>query len=259
MTTNPTTTPMETLPEAAWGPLIPDDQWSAFLDGALAVQTAAVPFVLHGAFAMAAYTNRWRNTKDVDVIIRELDREHAIAALLGAGFQDYYEREPYDRSWIFRGTKDGVIFDIIWGLPNHRVLIDDAWFQRATPLWLRGRLFAIAPVEEVIRIKLYVFQRERCDWVDVFNLLAAAVARIDWRWLVERAGVDLPLLQAAISVFNWLSPQRARLLPAWLREQFALPEVDGGDLAALEKEHVRLLDSRPWFALHQPLDRPLER
>jgi hypothetical protein len=85
------------------------------------------------------------------------------------------------------------------------------------------------------------------------------VARIDWRWLVERAGVDLPLLQAAISVFNWLSPQRARLLPAWLREQFALPEVDGGDLAALEKEHVRLLDSRPWFALHQPLDRPLER
>lgn len=259
MTANPTALPAETLPEAAWGPLIPEEQWRAFLDGAIAVQAAAVPFVLHGAFAMAGYTERWRNTKDVDIIIRELDREHAIAALLGAGFTDYYPREAYDRSWIFRGTKDDVIFDIIWCLPNHRVPIDDAWFQRATPLWLRGRLFAIAPVEEVIRIKLYVFQRERCDWVDVFNLLAAAVERIDWPWLVDRMGADLPLLHGALNVFNWLCPRRARLLPGWLREQFALPAITGGDLDALEHEHVRLLDSRPWFALHQPLDRLLER
>lgn len=251
--------PGETLPEAVWGTLIPDDQWNAFLSGALAIQAAAVPFVLHGAFALAAYTERWRNTKDVDIVIRALDREHAIAALGEAGFADYYEREAYDRSWIFRGTKDGAIFDIIWDLPNHRVAIDDAWFQRATPLWLRGRLLAVAPVEEVIRIKLYVFQRERCDWVDVLNLLAAAVDRIDWHWLVDRMGVDLPLLQGVLAVFNWLAPGRARRMPAWLRERFALPEIPGDDVATIEREHVRLFDSRPWFALHQPRERLLER
>jgi hypothetical protein len=247
----------ETLPEAVWGPLIPDGQWGAFIEGALAVQAVGVPFVLHGAFALAAYTNRWRNTKDVDIVIRELDRERAITALRGAGFEDYFEQLAYDRSWIFRGVKGDMIFDIIWGLPNHRVIIDDPWFQRATPLWLRGRLFAIAPIEEVVRVKLYVFQRERCDWIDVMNLLAATVDRLDWRWLVERMDADLPLLQGALSVFNWLTPERAQLLPGWLREQFALPYLEAND--ATEREHVRLLDSRPWFALHQPLDRPLER
>jgi hypothetical protein len=70
-------------------------------------------------------------------------------------------------------------------------------------------------------------------------------------------GADLPLLQGALSVFNWLSPARAQSLPGWLREQFALPSIEASD--ATELEHVRLFDSRPWFALHQPLDRPLER
>jgi hypothetical protein len=256
---HPEVAPTERLPEAVWGPLIPDDQWNAFLEGALAVQAAAVPFVLHGAFALAAYTDRWRNTKDVDIIIRELDREPAIAALRSAGFEDYYERESYDRSWIFRGVKRDAIFDVIWDLPNHRVPIDDPWFQRAQPLWLRGRLFAIAPIEEVIRIKLYVFQRERCDWVDVLNVIACATSRIDWRWLVDRMGEDLPLLQAALAVFNWLSPQRARALPPWLRERFALPMEELANPETAEAERVRLFDSRPWFTAFQPIDRPLER
>jgi hypothetical protein len=44
-----------------------------------------------------------------------------------------------------------------------------------------------------------------------------------------------------------------------VRERFALVEIEDDDLAAMEERRVRLLDSRPWFALHQPLDRPLER
>lgn len=247
----------ETLPEAVWGPLIPDAQWDVFLAGARAVEAATVPFVLHGAFALAAYTQRWRNTKDIDIIIRAADRERAVAALRGAGFADYFEHEAYDRSWIFRGVKNEMIFDVIWALPNHRVPMDDPWFQRAKPLWVRGQSLAIAPVEEVIRVKLYVFQRERCDWVDVLNLLAATVDRIDWHWLVQRMRDDLPLLQGVLAVFNWLSPERARALPGWLREQFALPYLECDETTELER--VRLFDSRPWFAAHLPLDRPLER
>jgi hypothetical protein len=247
------------MPEMAWVPLIPEEQWKIFLDGALALEAVGAPFVLHGSFAMATYTGRWRNTKDIDVVLRETDRERAIAALHGAGFGDYFEHETYDRSWIFRGFKDGVLFDVIWDLPNHRVEIDDAFFQRAQALWLRGRLFAIIPIEELIRIKLYVFQRERCDWVDVLNVIAGGVERIDWHWLADRMGRDLPLLHAALVVFNWMSPGRARALPEWLRAQFALPQVECDDAAAMERRRVALFDSRPWFALHQPVDRALDR
>lgn len=238
---------------------MPAGQWDVFALGTDAIAGAGVPFLLAGALGLATYTGHWRNTKDVDVIVREGDRERSIAALRQAGFDDYFEREAYDRSWIFRGYKDGVLFDVIWALPNHRVVIDDAWFEHARPVFLRGRTFQVVPAEELVRVKLYVMQRERCDWVDVLNVLAAAVEQIEWRRLVARMGRDLPLLHAALAIFNWLCPGRAQALPAWLRKQFALARIEADAPAAMEERRVNLFDSRPWFALHQPVDRPLER
>jgi hypothetical protein len=246
-------------PAAVWSALIPEEQWSVLAAGTEALERAGAPFLLAGALALATYTGHWRNTKDIDVIIRAEDRERAVEALRAAGFDDYFEREAYDRTWIFRGFKNGVLFDVIWALPNHRVGIDDAWFRHATPLCLRGRRHLAAPVEEIVRVKLYVMQRERCDWVDVLNVLAASVERISWPRLVDRMGRDLPMLHAALAIFNWMCPGRAHALPAWLRKQFALPRVEADDLVATEERRVRLFDSRPWFALHQPADRPLER
>jgi hypothetical protein len=260
-TRNPSSVPVAgaSLTEPPWGALIPEEQWNVFSAGVSALEVANVPLLVHGALALATYTGHWRNTKDVDIIVRATDRDRAVAVLRKAGFEDYFERVAYDRGWIFRGWKDEVLFDIIWALPNHRVEIDDGWFKRAQPIRLRGRDLAVVPVEELIRVKLYVFQRERCDWVDVLNVLAGAVERIDWSWLVERMGRDLSLLQSVLAIFNWMSPHRAAGLPAWLREQFALPYIDVDDSAAAEERRVRLFDSRPWFALHQPIDRPLER
>lgn len=245
--------------EPAWAALIPEEQWGVFALGVTALEAAGVPFLVHGALALATFTGRWRNTKDVDVIVRPPDRERAIDALRRAGFEDYFERQSYDRSWIFRGFKEDVIFDVIWDLPNHRVAIDDVWFEHAQAFWLRGRLLAAVPAEEMIRVKLYVMQRERCDWVDILNVLAGAAERIDWHRLVQRMGRDVPLLQAVLALFNWMSPNRATAIPAWLREQFALASSDIDDPAAVEERRVRLFDSRPWFAVHQPADRPLER
>jgi hypothetical protein len=245
--------------ETDWGGLIPEEQWGIFSLGVTALEANGIPFLVHGALALGIYTGRWRNTKDVDVIVRPSDHERAVEALRRAGFQDYYDRQSYDRGWIFRGFKEDVIFDVIWALPNHRVEIDEGWFARSRSFWLRGRLLAAVPAEELIRVKLYVFQRERCDWVDVLNVLAGAAETLDWHWLVDRMGRDLPLLHAALAVFNWMSPNRATALPGWLREKFALPDPDMNDSAAAEERRVRLFDSRPWFALHQPTDKPLER
>ena len=244
---------------APWGALIPPEQWEVLREGADAIEAANAPFLLAGALAIATYTGHWRNTKDIDVVIHGSDRERVIPALMHVGFEDYFDKEAYDRSWIFRGFKNGVLFDVIWALPNHRVGIDDAWFQRARKISLEGRAFMVVPAEELVRVKLYVMQRERCDWVDVLNVLAASVEDIAWPWLVDRMDRDLPLLHAALAIFNWMCPGRAHALPAWVRKQFALPRVDSADFQLTEERRVRLFDSRPWFALHQPADRPLER
>jgi len=224
-----------------------------------ALAEAGVPVLLGGAMAMATYTRHWRSTKDIDVIIRPADRDKAIEALQAADFGDFYEREAYDRGWIFRGFTDGVLFDVFWQLPNLRVVIDDAWFERATPLRVQSTVYHAVPAEELIRVKLYVMQRERCDWVDALNVLAGAADTLDWHWLVHRMGRDLPLLHGMLAIFNWMSPERAKAIPSWLRAQLALPLQDVDDVRAAEERRVRLFDSRPWFAMHLPEDRPLER
>lgn len=245
--------------EARWAELIPDDQWAVFLAGRDAAQQADVPFLLGGAMALATYTGRWRNTKDIDFVVRDGDQQKLIPGLLDAGFEDYFPHENYDRSWIFRGLRDGVLLDIIWGLPNHRVEVDEAWFHHARPITLRGDAYHAIPLEEFIRVKLYVLQRERCDWVDVLNALAGSVEHIRWDHLLARMGRDLPLLQAVLTVFAWMSPGRAAAVPPEIRRRFALPAIETEEAAAREARRVNLLDSRPWFAAFQPEDKVLER
>ena len=224
-----------------------------------AARNAGVPILLGGAMALASYTGRWRNTKDIDFIVHRDGAPRLIGALRRAGFEDYYPQQSYDRSWIFRAYRDAVILDVIWGLPNHRVEVDEAWFQFARTVQLRDQLFHVMPIEELVRVKLYVMQRERCDWVDVLNALAGSSHLVDWDRLVRRMGRDVSLLQAALVIFNWMCPGRAAELPAGLRERFALPTIETTDPGGMEHRRVRLFDSRPWFAPLEPTDRPLER
>lgn len=246
-------------PSVRWAELIPEEQWEVLVSGVRAAREAGAPVLLGGALALATYTGRWRNTKDIDLIVKPGHEDDIVARLKAAGFVDYFETEPYDRSWIFRAVRDGVILDIIWALPNHRVPIDEAWFEHARPVALHGAEYRVVPIEELVRVKLYVMQRERCDWVDVLNALAGSVDQIDWEHLIARMGRDVPLLQAVLAIFAWLSPDRAIAIPAEVRERFALPTVESEDLAALEERRVKLFDSRPWWAAHQPEDQPLER
>lgn len=245
---------------AAWARLIPEEQWHVLSAGRDAACAAGSPMLLGGALALAAYTGRWRNTKDIDLIVPPGRQEGVVAALRAAGFEDYFAQAAYDRSWIFRGWREGVILDVIWSLPNHRVPVDAVWFERARHIRLHGENYEVAPAEELIRVKLYVMQRERCDWVDVFNILAGTADALDWEHLVERMGRDLPLLHAALATFAWLAPARAAAIPPELRARFGIEFPDDGeDLDATERRHVALFDSRPWWAAHQPADQPLER
>jgi len=100
----------------------------------------------------------------------------------------------------------------------------------------------LAPVEELIWAKLYVLQRDRCDWPDIINLIQAASDTIDWDHLLERLGDDAPLLAAALTVYGWLAPDSLLKLPV-LVELLARPTHRRPDATPREK----LLDSRPWF------------
>jgi len=106
----------------------------------------------------------------------------------------------------------------------------------------------IVPTEEMIWAKLYVLQRERCDWPDVLNLIYAAGPNLDWQHLLDRLGEDMPLLRGVLSVYTWLCPGRSEELPPWLWQRLNGPESRPGPSPKVDLARIRRLDSRPWFA-----------
>lgn len=205
-----------------------------------------IPFAVGGFHALAAYTGLKRKSKDLDLYVLPPDRERMIGATAAAGLDDYYRIAPYDRRWIYRSHCNGVIIDVIWAVANHRAEVDRVWLEAGPEVRIAGFRLRALPPEEVLWTRLYVLQRDRCDWPDILNLLAAAGPGMDWKRLAERLGEDLPLLAAVLGVFAWLDPSRAALLPArvWRLVQRASPPEPSGAPPAVR---AVLLDSRRWY------------
>jgi len=232
---------------AAWTELIPEDEWRIYQRVISAAKARDLRFAVGGAFAVAAATGHWRNTKDIDLYILPQDREAMVEVLTECGLADYYGQLPYDRGWIYRSFDEGVIVDAIWAMPNRRAQVDEEWLTRGLEVNARGERVRAVPPEEIIWGKLYVMQRERCDWTDILNLMAAAGPALDWEHLLRRVGDDARLLGGVLSIFAWLCPGRALELPSWLWGRLQLSEPEAGSFPAIDQQRVRMLDSRPWF------------
>lgn len=230
-----------------WAGRISAEQWEIYRTAIETVRGAGIPFMLGGGFALATFTGRWRDTKDIDFYIKPEDRDATVAALSAAGFDDLFDRLPYDRKWIYRSTKQDVIVDIIWSMANQRAQVDEVWFERAGRVVLRQEKLLVLPREEFMWCKLYIMQRDHCDWTDLFNLLYVSEGQIDWEHLLQRLGEDAALLKAMLTVYGWLCPWEVLKLPAPLWERLDLPEPRPPAASPL-KARIRLLDSRCWFA-----------
>jgi hypothetical protein len=238
--------PKEKTPQKISPELVSQEEWSIYEAAMQSAREANIPFMVGGAFALGVYTGRWRPTKDVDLLILPKDRHAMIDALTRTGFKDYYDQLGYDRGWIYRSTRDNYIVDVIWRMANRRADVDEAWFDNAPSVCVRDEIFKIVPPEELLWHKLYVLQRDRCDWPDVFNLLYSVSGKIDWKYLLNRMEDDLPLLKGVLNVFGWLCPGKIRELPKWVREQFQLADAPPDAPPAVEK-NVSFFDSREWF------------
>jgi hypothetical protein len=233
--------------DLGWAASISKDEWRLYKRAIKALRSAGVDFMLGGGFAQAAFTGRWRNTKDIDFYIHPRDRAAAVDALEQAEFEDYYSKLPYDRKWIHRNIQDEVIVDIIWAMANQRAQVDELWFSRSGLATLRDERLKVVPLEEFLWCKIYIVQRDRCDWVDIFNLLCFHASELDWTHLIQRLEDDLPLLQGLLTLYNWICPDQTSAIPAAVLKRLHIgPPLGNGKRTW--RERIRLLDSRDWFA-----------
>jgi len=228
-----------------WENLIPHDQWLVYACILHRACSEKILFGLGGGLALGYYPGHLCRSKDLDIYISPEHRRRVISMMTDCGLEDYHDRVPYDREWIYRGHQDGIIVDAIWAMANKRASVDDRWTSCGPLVQLCGQSFRVIPPEELIWSKLYVLQRDRCDWPDILNLLYATGPTLDWDHMFQRLRADKPLLKGVLSVFEWLSPARAAAIPDEVWRSLGLePPVAEGAGGCSRKD---LLDSRLWL------------
>jgi len=224
--------------------LIPPEQWTVYAAFITEAARRQIPIAVGGGLAVSAYSACLRNTKDMDVFILEKDSREVVEMSRQLGFEEYTE-VPYDPTWSYRCSRDGYIIDFLWRMLNGRSSVDEAWLTLGWDLRVRGVSLKLLPVEELIWSKLYILRANRADWPDIFSLLYALGAELDWERLLFALGEDRLVLGGVVNLFRWLCPGRACRFPEFIWAPLGLlpplsgaPEIDHGRVALLQGEHL---------------------
>src|SRR5205823_12223066 len=144
-----------------------DAQADAFRRALIALNSEHVPYIVEGAFAIYFYCGIWRNTKDLDIFVEEINVPRALAVLARAGFETQVE-EPI---WLSKAVRNGCCVDIIHGSGNRVAKIDRAWIERGRPAIILGQKTLIASPEDTISFKAYIQERHRYDGADIAHII----------------------------------------------------------------------------------------
>jgi hypothetical protein len=190
-----------------------------------AMQASGVPFLVAGAYAFFEYTGIFRDTKDLDIFLRERDLEAAFRALESAGFRTEIE----DPGWIGKGWQGEWFVDLIFSSGNGVAAVDDAWFAHARPGRVMGVEVLLAPPEEMIWSKSFVVERERYDGHDVNHLLLTCGEEMDWRRVLARFDRYWEVLTAHLLFFRFAYPTERAKVPGWVWEELTrrIQEAEG--------------------------------
>lgn len=173
-----------------------------------------IPYLVGGAFAMAAYAGVRRDTKDLDVFVLPEDAPRVVEVFARAGF----DARLIATHWLAKVTREDYVLDIVFGSRNGLCRVDDLWFRHAQAGSVGPIAVRFIPVEEMIWSKAFVMERHRYDGADIAHLLQARSRAVDWRRLVTRFGPHAAVLLSHVLLFLYIYPGKA--VPAWL-----LPEL----------------------------------
>jgi hypothetical protein len=190
-------------------PVLPPEQRALFCEVLQYFNRWAVPYVVSGAFALQKHTGIWRNTKDLDLFLPSSDVPQALRHLQEQGF----ETEVRDPVWLAKAHRDGYFVDLITGMSNAVITVDQSWIDRgieANVLCIPTRV--LAP-EELIASKLFVNFRERFDGADIAHILYGTQGRLDWLRLLHLVGEHWELLLWELILFRYAYPAKQDFVP----------------------------------------------
>jgi hypothetical protein len=186
-----------------------------FSRGLRALNDAAIPYLVAGAFAKHAYTGVWRNTKDLDIFLKPEELKRALDTLAGLGLRTSIEFHH----WLAKAHQEPYVIDLIFGSGHGQLRIDDSWFENSRPGRIAGAPTRLIPIEELVVSKMYVSERYRADTADVLHLIHGAQGQINWQRILDLLGDSRDLLLPYLLLFAYVYPGHADYLPVELVDQ----------------------------------------
>jgi hypothetical protein len=175
---------------------------------------AEVPFVVGGAFALKHYAGIDRATKDLDVFLCRRDLPRALEALRDKGYRTD-ETFPH---WLAKAWCGEHFVDFIHASANGLCAVDDDWIASAKAITIFEQPALLCPIEEVIWSKCFVMERERFDGADIYHLLAAKGATLDWTRLLANVGDHWRVLLGHLVFYSFVYPRERQQIPAWVMD-----------------------------------------
>jgi hypothetical protein len=191
---------------------LPPEAASLYREVLLAMNEHGLPYAVAGAFALQKYTEIWRVTKDLDLFVKAEDVPPALDYLAEHGFRC----ETLDPVWLAKAHRGEYFVDLISGMSNAVIVVDDSWMTRAQPAIIAGVESQIISVEDLLASKLFVIRRERFDGADIAHIIYRTRGTLDWNRILQLAGEHWEIVLWALILFRYIYPAHTDYVPAAL-------------------------------------------
>ncbi len=168
-----------------------------------------VPYIVSGAAALQQHTGICRNTKDLDLF---LPSQHVQAALRSLEEEGLVTEVP-DPVWLAKAHRGEFYVDLITGMSNAVVVVDQSWIDRAIPADIFGVPVKIIAPEELIASKLFVTRRERFDGADIAHVIFGTRGKLDWQRLMNLVAEHWQVLLWALVLYQYVYPAYGDYVP----------------------------------------------
>ena len=189
---------------------VPDEQATLFEEVLTVLEEKRVPYAVSGAFALRQHTGICRFTKDLDLFMTAESSKHAFAYLRERGF----ECEVCDPVWLAKARKDEFFVDLITGMSNGVIVVEDSWIERAQPAVVHGVTTRVLAPEELVASKVFVAKRERFDGADIAHVIYGTYKAFDWKRELELVGKNWEILFWSLVLFRYVYPAQTHYVPA---------------------------------------------
>jgi Nucleotidyl transferase of unknown function (DUF2204) len=172
----------------------------------------AIPLAVSGTYALQLHTGICRDTKDLDIFLPAEHASVALACLVNRGFRC----EVRDPVWLAKGWRDKYFVDLITGMSNAVITVDESWIKHSHPAEVLGVPTRILAPEELLVSKLFVTRRERFDGADIAHIVYATRGKLDWDRILQYVGEHWEILLWALLLFRYVYPGQSNYVPASL-------------------------------------------